>query len=268
MTARLLCVGTHHKTGTVWMRKIFRSVADHQAIPYMQCYRPKRLADIPETGPMIIVNWSSSFPRALMDRSDARFLHLIRDPRDVLLSGMRYHRVAPLANEKFLRERSPALGGMTYQSFINALPNDLERLMFEMEQKHDQTVKEMLAWPYNHPNSVELRYETLVEDVTCSILRNALRGFNIVGLDIDHTMQAYWKHSLFGALGRRRARNKSHMPHIRSGSKAQWVTSLPREIAVPYAKRYGAALRRLGYEQDETWVDQCLPARQIAANAA
>jgi hypothetical protein len=25
--ARLLCIGTHHKTGTIWMRKLFREVA-------------------------------------------------------------------------------------------------------------------------------------------------------------------------------------------------------------------------------------------------
>ena len=104
MTARFICIGTHHKTGTIWMRKVFRAIANEQGIPFMQCYRAKRLVDLAETGPHIVVNWSSSLPQQLLDMPEARFLHIIRDPRDVLLSGMRYHRIAPLGNEKFLRE--------------------------------------------------------------------------------------------------------------------------------------------------------------------
>ena len=43
--ARFLCIGTHHKTGTIWMRKVFRAIKEDQNIPFMQCYRAKRLAD-------------------------------------------------------------------------------------------------------------------------------------------------------------------------------------------------------------------------------
>ncbi|MGJ8611266.1 MAG: sulfotransferase domain-containing protein, partial [Octadecabacter sp.] len=102
--ARFICIGTHHKTGTIWMRKVFRAISTDQNIPFMQCYRSKKVAEAAETGPQIIVNWSSSFPDELMKMGHARFMHIIRDPRDVLLSGMRYHRIAPLGNEKFLRE--------------------------------------------------------------------------------------------------------------------------------------------------------------------
>jgi len=78
MSARFICIGTHHKTGTIWMRKVFRLIANEQDIPFMQCYRAKRLADAAETGPQIIVNWSSSFPKPLMDMDHARFLSAIR----------------------------------------------------------------------------------------------------------------------------------------------------------------------------------------------
>ena len=90
----------------------------------MQCYRAKKLAEAAQTGPQIIVNWSSSFPQPLMKLDHARFLHIIRDPRDVLLSGMRYHRIAPLGNEKFLREKRDEWGGKNYQDHLNALPDD------------------------------------------------------------------------------------------------------------------------------------------------
>lgn len=265
MTARYLCIGTHHKTGTIWMRKVFRAIQRDQDIPFMQCYRAKRLADAAETGPQIIVNWSSTFPQALLDMDHARFIHIIRDPRDVLLSGMRYHRIAPLGNEKFLREVRDDWGGLSYQDHLNALPDDHARLMFEMENKHDKTVQEMLKWPYGHPRAADIKYEDLIEDTDCTLFRKTLTDFNIAGLDIDRAVQSYWDLSLFGGLAKKDDREDRVALHVNSGAKAQWVTKLPREIAEPYAERYADALKSLGYADNDDWVAQCLPAKDIAA---
>ncbi len=265
--ARFICIGTHHKTGTIWMRKVFRKIARDQDIPYMQCYRAQRLADAAETGPHIIVNWSSSFPNKLLAMEHARFLHIIRDPRDVLLSGMRYHRIAPLVKEKFLREPQEKWGGKTYQDYLNSLPDEHAQLMFEMENKHDTTLKEMLGWPYGHPRAVDLKYEDLIEDTDCALFRSTLTGFAIEGLDIDRACKIFWEQSLFGGLAREEAREARVALHVSSGQKAQWVTKLPREIAEVYAERYQPALEKLGYAQNAEWVNTCLPAKEIAAKS-
>ena len=268
--ARFLCIGTHHKTGTIWMRKVFRAINKDQDIPFMQCYRAKKLAEAAETGPQIIVNWSSSFPQELRDMGHARFVHIIRDPRDVLLSGMRYHTIAPLGNEKFLREKRDEWGGKNYQDHLNALPDDHARLMFEMEHKHDKTVKEMLDWPFDYAGGdddrvVDVKYEDLIEDTDCAMMRSILERFDVKGLDIDKAVQSYWDNSLFGGLAKKDDREDRVALHVSSGKKAQWVTKLPREIAEPYADRYADALKTLGYAQNSDWVNACLPAKDIAA---
>lgn len=265
MTARFLCIGTHHKTGTIWMRKTFRAIQRDQDIPFMQCYRAKKLAEAAETGPQIIVNWSSSFPKQLMDLEHARFVHIIRDPRDVLLSGMRYHLIAPLGNEKFLRETRDDWGGKNYQDHLNALPDDQARLLFEMEHKHDVTVQEMLRWPYGHPRARDVKYEDLIVDTDCALMRDILADFAIEGLDIDRAIQTYWDHSLFGGLAKADDREERVQLHVSSGARAQWKTKLPREIAEIYVTRYQDALETLGYARDTSWVDECLPAAEIAA---
>jgi hypothetical protein len=254
-TARFICIGTHHKTGTIWMRKVFRAIEKDQGIPFMQCYRAKRLADFPESGPQIIVNWHSTFPSELLEMDEARFIHIIRDPRDVLLSGMRYHRVAPLGNEKFLRQTHADWGGKNYQDHLNALPDDHARLLFEMRHKHDETVQEMLDWRYGNPRSADIRYEDLIEDTDCSLFRSTLEGFAIEGLDIDRAVQTYWDHSLFGGLAKTDDRTDRVALHVSSGAKAQWVSKLPRAIAEVYADRYGKALKTLGYADDDAWVN-------------
>jgi hypothetical protein len=263
--ARFLCIGTHHKTGTIWMRKVFRQIKDDQGVPFMQCYRAKKLAEAATTGPQIIVNWSSSFPAELMALPHARFLHIIRDPRDVLLSGMRYHLIAPLGNEKFLREKRDDWGGKNYQDHLNTIQGDVARLMFEMENKHAVTLGEMLGWPYGHPNAIDLKYENLIGDTDCALFRSVLTRFAIQGLDIDKAVQAYWDNSLFGGLKKEDNRAERVAAHVTSGAKRQWASQLPREVAEVYADRYGAALVKLGYETDQSWVNDCKPAKDLAA---
>lgn len=263
--ARFLCIGTHHKTGTVWMRKVWHRVAGEQSIPLMQCNRAAKLAQAAPTGPQIVVNWSSRFPAELWALPHARVLHLVRDPRDVLLSGMRYHRTAPLGNEKFLRRPRAEWAGRNYQEQINALPDDLARLRFEMENKHDLTLREMLDFPRGHPSARDVRYEDLIEDRDCRLMRGILQDFAIEGLDIDGALRAYWDLSLFGGLARPGARAPRLDAHIASGRRSQWRRRLPREIAELYAERYQDALERLGYADDTSWVAECPPAARIAA---
>jgi hypothetical protein len=83
-------VATHHKTGTVWMDGVFKAIADDVGAQYMD-FRSEygRLERVLQE-PFILFNYDSDFRdyAYLLDRDNVRILHLIRDPRDVLISAM------------------------------------------------------------------------------------------------------------------------------------------------------------------------------------
>lgn len=253
--ARLMCIATHHKAGTIWMKRIVLRLARALGLPWIGLWGPAQMPAIPATGRAFLCNWNSRFPRSLWAREDIAFVHLIRDPRDVLLSGMAYHRQAGPKGERFLHRPRADLGGRSYQQHLNALPDDAARLLFEMSERHAETLGDMLAWPWGHRANHELRYETLIEDHDASRFGAALAHWGLTGADAALGRRLFIEGSLFGGLAQPQSRDARLAGHVRSGAARRWARELPRAVGAAYARRFGDALVKLGYEADHAWVD-------------
>ena len=264
---RILCVGTHHKTGTVWMRRVWRLIGEALSIPFVPVHNPAKWQKIPTTGRVIVVNWAGAFAQELFDREDARFLHIIRDPRDVLLSGARYHENSPGRQERFLHGARADLGGKSYQAHLQALDTVEAKLDFEMQNMHLKTLNEMLRWPYGHPRAMDLRYEDLIADEDCAQFEAVLAFFGFGAEEIATARQIYFDNSLFGGLKPEAAAGEAvgrTATHVASGKARQWPAKLPQATAELYLERHGAALVTLGYETDQDWLDQLTPPEATA----
>lgn len=254
---RILCVGTHHKTGTLWMRAVFRALAETLGVAHHTVYRASGDKHVPEADRVFLFQWNSAFPQAILDRPDARILHVIRDPRDVLLSGMRYHCTAPEGGETFLHTPRADLKGATYQQHMNALPDDGARLMFEMGEKHAETLAAMREWEYTRQNSIEARYEDLMADTNGTGFREHLRNLGLPEREVALGVKLFWDNALFGGLADPAARSDRVKAHVTGTTMRTWRNSLPRDIAEIYAERHGADLVALGYETHPTdWVEE------------
>ena len=259
---RILCVGTHHKTGTVWMRRVWRQMAEVLGIPFVPIHRPEKFGRIPDKGRVIVPNWGGKFAPELWAREDARFLHVIRDPRDVLLSGARYHDSTSAPTEKFLYKPRADLGGQSYQQHMQAMGRTEDKLAFEMGEMHQKTLSEMLAWPYGHARAFDIRYEDLIVDTQCMLFAKALEFMGFSGSEVETGIKIFYENSIFGGLAQNPAEGRTKT-HVKSGKPAQWVTKLPRETAELYRDRHGSDLITLGYEADENWIARLNP--QVAA---
>lgn len=253
--ARLMCIGTHHKAGTIWIKRVVKALARALNLPWIGLWDANRLGDIPPLGRVFVVNWNSRFPQQLWARDDVAFVHLIRDPRDVLLSGMPYHRTAAPEGERFLHAPRADLGGLTYQQHLNALPDTAARLRFEMGERHAETVTDMLAWPWGDPRAYELRYESLMQDRDARQFDAALAHLGLTAPERVQGQAAFLANSLFAGLADPAARTGRVGGHVASGRAGRWRTEMPRAVGRDYAARFGAALKTLGYADTGAWVD-------------
>jgi len=235
----VMLVGTHHKTGTVWMRSLFEAVAEacnqgfyagtQAAYPagIGVFFQPHSAFDLP------------TFPYPY------RGLHLIRDPRDVVISAARYH---PTANEAWLDYPKPWLGAKTYRQSLIAMSSAEERIRFEMAHVGGRVIQAMAGFDSGNPDFLTIKYEDLVEDVDLVLFRRIFTFLGYPELQLDQLCQIAREKSLFSGLVNR-------PDHIRSGVPAQWQKVFSRELSREFHACFGSALIRLGYEPNAEWCE-------------
>lgn len=154
--AHRILVGTHHKSGSHWMMNIFKAVCAEYALIYYSGEQK----DLPRQFDVFFQDHSQVELDGL--GSPFRGVHLIRDPRDIIISAAFFHQHA---KEAWLHAPLPYLNGQTYQQALNRCQTLDEKILFEMEYTGRHTVNEMLAWNYANPHFIELKYEDLIMDV-------------------------------------------------------------------------------------------------------
>ncbi|MGD0190893.1 MAG: sulfotransferase domain-containing protein [Rhizomicrobium sp.] len=254
-------VATHHKTGTAWMQSVFRRIARVLDVGFVEIDRRDGLESGSLIVPSILFNTHSAFSGCqwILDHPQCRLFHLIRDPRDVIVSAMHYHRAAA---EPWLHEPRADFGGKTYQMFANGLPDDQSRYVFEMQHGAGNAIKAMRRWQYDRENTFECRYEDLISDTNSEKFAGVLRHLGFEDDEMTRCRRIFVRNSLFGSR-----KKKGHSLHVRSGRARQWETTFNAELASAFVDLFGDVLIELGYEPDNSWV-ATLPSRGEQERAA
>jgi hypothetical protein len=159
---------------------------------------------------------------------------------------MHYHRKA---REHWLRRPDPELGGMSYQQTLNSLATDRSRYLFEMQHNAKRTINGMRRWNYTRSNSMECKYEQLIEDTKMAMFTRIIEHLGFTPDEQEECRNQFWDVSLFG-------KGREFKPaHVRSGASRQWKSTFDKGLADEFIKEFGDILIELGYEMDHSWIE-------------
>ncbi len=240
------CIGTYHKTGTVWMLDIFREIAALQGLEFYRIGPDPKPAPVIKS-PSFVFAHKSKFPNSLFNKK-VRGIRIIRDPRDVVISAAHYH---CHSDEPWLHEARDYLKGKTYAQAISELNTDIEKYRFELMHTSARVIAQMVDADgqqdlnnFVEKNFLTIRYEDLVVD---GDLQEVKKICNFLRLPFKKVAPIFVKRSLFGE-------QSAGITHIRSGKPKQWMFRFTPEFAQEFAGAQQHSLEALGYESDKSWL--------------
>jgi hypothetical protein len=246
----LLAYFGHHKCATQWMRRIVTDVCkvigrEPLVIRGWREFRGDLAAAVPSRSSTFLccMNADMKHLRRLCHLDNGlRGFHIVRDPRDVVVSAYYSHLYSHTPFEG-LAERRARLQSATKK----------EGLLLELEnRKHE--FRSMLEWDYDQPNVLELR----MEDVTTAAAEEIPRITEFLGLGaadgltVTRLREIVAAHD-FAVLAGRRPGVEDVSSHYRKGVKGDWVNHFDREHVLYFKEHYGELLIKLGYEKDDNW---------------
>lgn len=208
-----------------------------------------------------------------------RGFHVVRDPRDVVVSAyfshLHSHAVDDWPELQEHRQRLQSLGQE------EGLLAEMENLRWEFEC--------MAAWRYDHPDILELRMEDLTTDPYQGMVRvvrflglldegrfslgkralyPAFKGLRILEgqlggrvtipiaparLPAERVLGIVWENGFSTKANGRTQGREDPKSHYRKGTAGDWRNHFsPRHIAC-FKAQYGELLVKLGYEKDQEW---------------
>ena len=161
-----ILIGTHHKTGTVLLRHIL-----YQVCPLLQwrCSidnNPSTCisSDQARIGGMQVCFLQHGIRfKVQSSKTPFRFVHVVRDPLEVVLSGYQYHL---RTTERWALRPDKRYNGTSYRAYLNSLP---AREGLRAELKHSlkdalKTMPRLLNRTYALPCTLTVRLEDFERD--------------------------------------------------------------------------------------------------------
>lgn len=253
---RVIVHTAHHKVGTSWFSAIFRALSEHFAIPLV-----RDPDELPAKGTAFLLQHRVLVEPAKLDSYKGS--HMIRDPRDVAISGYHYHlwtregwanrKIKDLPEQmrqKWRRLPLDEIGHMSYQEYLNSLPEEAG-LLTEIDRCSNTVNRDIFDWNYDDPNVFEFRYEDAMVDET-PIFRAMFEHYGFHAQAVNEALDVAARFSFANRTGRSVGEVEGEQ-HIRSGKLQQWREEYTAEHRQLFKELHADELIKLGYETDTDW---------------
>ena len=229
----------YHKVGTTWFSRVLRDVAATHGLrfaigrDYAAIQRLESARDVDvflDAGCHVELDAIGPFVGS----------HMLRDPRDVVVSAYFYHR---WTHETWANLPLAQYRNMTYREYLNHV-DEQEGIATEIVRA-EFWIRQMLRWDYADPRFFEIRYEEIRVNEP-ETFRQLFAHYGFHDAAVERCCRIAAKYTF-----ERRAGGPG--THLRSGAIGEWRDRFRSFHKDLFKRRYPGALERLGYEKDESW---------------
>ena len=277
MTLLMYC--GHHKCATRWLVDILTDACNRAGLEFFEAHNAgmfdRDLASFLAKRPVDLLAYTNARHEFIDRLDDFRGFHVIRDPRDILVSAYFSH-----------LNSHPTDGWSALEQHRQKLKACSEEEGLSLELDFIEDVFSALAhWDYSRPQMLELKMEQLVRDSYGGLVEVFLH-LGLVDpeeLSLDEELRriaararaaaephlseppaarrlqrAELLHIIHGhrfskKAGGRHVGQEDSRSHYRRGEAGDWRNHFTPSLAGAFRDRYGELLVRLGYESDDRW---------------
>lgn len=230
----------YHKAGTHWFHNIFKGLSTLFHCNYQHCPQ-KELLD----GTELFLD-----DHCRVDLSSLRphvGSHMIRDPRDIIVSGYFYHL---WCDEAWCISPLSHLNDKTYRQSLLELSEE-DGIQFELENEGAATIRAMGGWRFGNPDFIEVKYEELIAKEE----EEFERIFNHYGFNRSVMKQALevTKNCSFCSVAGRALGEEDRKSFLRKGLPGDWKNHFTAMHKGRFKELFPNVLQQLGYETDGHW---------------
>jgi hypothetical protein len=283
----------HHKCATGWIDHILMEICFHMGIRFYMAHVPAHFEPFGSIGGLVgakkidFLAYTNADSRYLDRFAFYKAFHVVRDPRDVLVSAYFSHR------HSHSTQGWPELAA--HREVLNRVSKE-EGLFLELEFSRP-SFEEFDRWDYTQPNILELKMEALSAAPLDGFLRiaryldildeeryNALEELSIqlntrmnrlnhkgrrfmpaqmpmfpvpriprYSIRAELIRRILEKKSFQRMSGGRKAGEEDVKNHFRKGVPGDWRNHFTPALTEAFKYRYNAVVLKLGYETDEDW---------------
>ncbi|WP_263785474.1 sulfotransferase domain-containing protein [Salinibacter grassmerensis] len=230
----------HHRSGTVWFTRVLSTIARQYGLRFQEAEQAAL-----EASTEVFLQDHSRIDRSALP--PYRGSHMIRDPRDMVVSGYHYHL---WTEEGWAHKPREKYDGKSFREALNSVGKK-RGMILEMERFCEEDLQDMLRWRYGDPAFLELKYEDVIAD-EASHFQNLFEhyGFHDEALKVGLDVARYYS---FQNLSGRNFGEVEEESHLRSGRTSQWEDHFDDELKDRFKELAGNAVVQLGYEEDNDW---------------
>lgn len=233
-TPEVLFVATHHKAMTTYFHAVLRGLAFALNLPFERLMD----SDLPVGSPKLFLSMQGK--QDLTALGPYRGVHVMRDPRDMIVSGYHYHK---WTHEIWVHRLDE--NGESYQDKLNRL-DKTEGLFLEIDHFIFFYRDTLEAWDTDNPAMFEVSYESLMGPEKRALYRDIFAHLGFEGAELELAVDLM---KLFEAESRtgKASGAVNQKSHVRSGRSGQWETELEPQHLAYIEEQLGPVLRKFGY---------------------